>query len=75
MATQIVSANSSKGAIIRIMGVVLIILGTLDGMLSWRAGVALNNLYIFLILAGVLLFVVGVLRRGGATEAALPPEE
>jgi hypothetical protein len=69
------SANSNKGTIFRLMGVVLIITGALDGMLSWRAGVALSNLYIFLILAGVLLFIVGVLRRGGAAGAAHSPEE
>ena len=69
------SAVSNKGTILRLMGVVLIILGALDGMLSWRAGVALSNVYIYLILAGVMLFVVGVLRRGSTAQLAPTAED
>ena len=52
------------------MGVVLIILGALDGMLSWRAGVPLSSIYVFLILGGALLYIVGVLRHGEAPKAS-----
>ncbi len=73
---QMEGGVSNKGTILRLMGVVLIILGGLDGMLSWRAGVALSNVYIYLILAGVLLFIVGVLRRGSAAaEVAQSAED
>ncbi|MBT3927033.1 MAG: hypothetical protein HOM52_18640 [Rhodospirillaceae bacterium] len=64
------SANTNKGTIIRLMGVVLIILGALDGMLSWRAGVPLSSIYVFLILGGALLYIVGVLRHGEAPKAS-----
>ncbi|HJN60874.1 MAG TPA: hypothetical protein QF630_07510 [Alphaproteobacteria bacterium] len=67
--------TSNKGTIIKLIGVVIIILGILDGMLSWRAGVALSNLYIYLILGGVLLFCVGVLRRGSVAEATESRED
>ncbi len=73
---QMEGGVSNKGTILRLMGVVLIILGGLDGMLSWRVGVALSNVYIYLILAGVLLFIVGVLRRGSAAaEVAQSAED
>jgi|TARA_Y100000294_G_scaffold145758_1_gene141055 hypothetical protein len=72
---QMEGETSNKGSIIKLMGVVLIILGALDGMLSWRAGVALSNVYIFLLLGGVLLFIVGVLRRGGAAKAIESSED
>jgi uncharacterized membrane protein YidH (DUF202 family) len=72
---QVEGETSNKGTIIKLIGVVIIILGILDGMLSWRAGVALSNLYIYLILGGVLLFCVGVLRRGSVAEATESRED
>ena len=46
---------SQKGVILRLLGVVAIILGFLDSMLSWRGGFAVEPFYIALILGGVIL--------------------
>ncbi len=54
-------SDSRKGVIPRLMGVVAIILGFLDSMLSWRGGFAVEPFYIALILGGVILYVTGSL--------------
>ena len=56
--------NHSRGAIIRIFGVILVILGTLDSMLMWRGGFALSNLYVGMIASGLFLCLIGTIRRG-----------
>jgi len=55
-----------KGAIIRLFGVVLIFVGTLDAMLLWRGGLALDSSYTLLICTGVALFALGAVRGSGA---------
>ena len=57
-----------KGAILKLFGVVLIFLGALDSMLSWRGGFAVSDFYVFLIASGVLLYVVGAIRRGSGNR-------
>ncbi len=57
-----------KGAIIKLFGVVLIFLGTLDSMLSWRGGFAVSDFYVFLIASGVLLYAVGAIRCGSGSR-------
>ena len=52
-----------RGSIMRLFGVVLIFLGTLDAMLSWRGGLELSNFYILLFAAGVAFYAVGAVRR------------
>ena len=59
--------NSSRGAIIQLFGVILIILGTLDSMLMWRGGFTLNFFYIGLIASGLFLFMIGKIRRRNGT--------
>ncbi len=56
--------DSSRGAIIRLFGVILVILGTLDSMLMWRGGFALSNLYVGMIASGLFLYLIGTIRRG-----------
>jgi hypothetical protein len=51
-----------KGAILRLFGVILIILGGLDSMLSWRGGFAVSSFYVLLIGLGIFLFVLGAIR-------------
>ncbi len=58
------SNGSEKGAIIRIFGVVLIFLGILNSMLSWRGGFTVSSFYFLLIAGGVFLYGVGSIRRG-----------
>jgi hypothetical protein len=50
-----------KGVALKLLGVVSIILGSLDSMLSWRGGFAVEPFYIALILGGVILYVAGSL--------------
>lgn len=54
---------SSRGAIIRLFGVILIILGTLNTMLSWRGGFQVPDLPVLMIAAGALLCLAGGIRR------------
>ena len=57
-------ASYAFGAVIRLFGVILIILGTLNTMLSWRGGFELLSLPVYLLGAGALLCVIGGILRG-----------
>jgi len=57
------NSTEQKGVIPRLLGVVAIILGSLDSMLSWRGGFEVEPFYIALILGGVLLYIAGSLAR------------
>jgi len=61
--TEIEDSNNEQGVILRLLGVVAIILGSLDSMLSWRGGFAVHSFYVALILGGVILYVIGSLLR------------
>lgn len=52
-----------KGVIPRLIGVALIFIGLLDFMLSWRAGNAVQNFYVALVVAGVIFFIAGLVRK------------
>ena len=52
-----------RGVIPRLIGVMLIFIGALDAMLSWRAGNSIENFYIFLIAAGLFFVVIGLIRK------------
>ncbi len=51
-----------KGAKTKLLGVILICLGGLDSLLSWRGGFAPSGFYVLLIAAGVVLFILGAIR-------------
>lgn len=51
-----------KGAKTKLFGVILIFLGALDSMLSWRGGLVVNDFYLLLFATGCLLYVVGAIR-------------
>ena len=55
--------DPSRGAIIRLFGVILVILGTLDSMLMWRGGLTLGNFYIGMIASGLFLYLIGSIKR------------
>ncbi len=59
--SSVENSDSNKGVIPRLLGVVAIILGFLDSMLSWRGGFAIEPFYIALMLGGVILYVTGSL--------------
>jgi hypothetical protein len=51
-----------KGVKTKLFGVLLIILGALDSMLSWRGGFAPSGIYVFLLSAGIALYAIGSVR-------------
>ncbi len=51
-----------KGAKTKLFGVVLIFLGALNSMLSWRGGLVLSDFYIWLFISGSFLYAIGVIR-------------
>ena len=55
--------TNSRGVPFKVLGVILIILGTLDCMLAWRGGFEISALYIGLLAAGVLLFCIGSIQN------------
>jgi hypothetical protein len=57
--------RSRKGVKTKLIGVVLVFLGVMNGMLSWRGGFALDDGPVLLLAAGVLLYAVGAVREGG----------
>lgn len=60
--------RNTSGAIIKLFGVILIILGSLNTMLSWRGGFEVLSLPVFLIGIGLLLSMIGSImyaRRSG----------
>ena len=61
------SDRPARGYIIRLFGVVLIFVGALDSMLSWRGGFAVGDFYLFLIASGLVLYGVGSVRRRDGT--------
>jgi len=56
---------SPRGAVFKLFGVVLIILGALNTMLSWRGGFEMMSLPVYLMAVGGLLCLIGVIRHGG----------
>ncbi len=58
------SGEPRKGTKSKLLGVVLLILATLDAMLLWRAGLALNGIVPVLFAGGLILLVVGAVRQG-----------
>ncbi len=63
------SRDPRKGAIAKLFGVILIFLGMLDSLLSWRGGFAVNGFYAFLIASGIGLYIVGAIRRGRGIQS------
>ena len=62
------SEYTTKGAITKIFGVVLIILGFLDSMLALRGGLSFSGFYVFLLGGGALLYGVGAVRQERASR-------
>ena len=58
-----ISFNGNRGAIFRIFGVILVILGWLDTMLSWRGGFEIAPFHAMHIVTGLLLYMIGAIRR------------
>jgi hypothetical protein len=56
-----------RGVAIKLLGVVMIILGVLDSMLSWRGGFALSEAYVLLIASGIFVYAIGAIGFGNRT--------
>ena len=59
---------NTKGVKTKLFGVILMIVGTLDSMLSWRGGLDVSNFYFLLLAAGMLLYIVGMIRQGAESN-------
>ncbi len=57
------AAMDRRGAKTRLIGVMILFLGLLDAMLSWRGGFALNTFPVVLIGAGLFIYTIGAIRR------------
>ncbi len=55
--------HNTHGAVVRLFGVILIILGSLNTMLSWRAGFEVLSLPVFFLAGGVALIAIGSIMR------------
>ncbi len=60
-----------RGVKTKLIGVVLIFIGAMDAMLSWRGGMALSQFYVLLLASGLLLYALGAIRSR-ASGAARP---
>ena len=58
-----IPGGSNRGAIFRIFGVILVILGWLNTMLSWRGGFEVVPFHAMLIVTGLVLYMIGAIRR------------
>ena len=66
------AAARRRGAKTRLLGVIILFLGLLNAMLSWRGGFALNAGPIVLIGLGLFVYALGAIRR---TESRDPDSE
>ncbi len=53
-----------RGVKTKILGIVLIFLGALNSLASWRAGIVLSDFYVILFASGVALYAIGAIRGG-----------
>ena len=52
----------------KLLGVIVVFVAILDSMLSWRGGLAIDNFYLVLFVAGFILYVVGSVRQSANKE-------
>lgn len=57
--------RSRKGVKTKLIAVVLIFLGLMDSMLSWRGGFAVSDTYVLLLAGGIVLYAFGAIRSLG----------
>jgi hypothetical protein len=61
-----ISGETRKGAIIKLFGVVLVVLGTLNSMLMWRGGFDVSELYLLMIVSGLFVYGIGSVKSRAA---------
>ena len=52
-----------KGVVLRIFGVILIFLGSLDLMLFWRGGIPVSFFHVLLLIIGAVFYTFGAFRN------------
>ncbi len=57
-----------NGVKTKLLGVVLVFLGAMDSMLSWRGGFEVSGYYFLLIALGIFVYVIGAIRARPANE-------
>lgn len=65
---EAISPANNSGAIVRLFGVILIMLGALNSMLAWRGGLELFSFHAALLLAGLLFCLVGAILKHRAVR-------
>ncbi|MCP4070455.1 MAG: hypothetical protein GY742_01780 [Hyphomicrobiales bacterium] len=61
--SQEISEPNTRGAVTKLFGVILIILGALNTMLSWRGGFEVLSLPVIFLAGGLVLCLVGSILR------------
>ncbi len=61
--------EESKGLHFRLLGVVMIFLGSLDLLLCWRGGLEVNYIYVVLLVVGIFLFAIGHIGSGDSNKS------
>ncbi|MDP6350855.1 MAG: hypothetical protein QF926_02005 [Alphaproteobacteria bacterium] len=59
-------AAQKAGVKTKLFGVVLIFVGLMNSLLSWRGGLAVDGFHVVLIGAGLSLYLIGSIRQGRA---------
>ena len=62
------AAAGRRGATTRLVGVMILFLGLLNAMLSWRGGFALSTAAVVITASGLFLYVLGAIRGGDKTQ-------
>lgn len=61
--------RANRGATVRLFGVVLLFLGTLDSLLAWRGGYGPGHFPAVLLASGIFVYALGAILklRGGVS--------
>ncbi len=60
--------EEKQGTALKVFGVVLIILGSLNLMLCWRGGLSISPFYPVILLIGLGLFIIGKLKNSSESD-------
>lgn len=59
----------TAGAMAKIFGVILMALGALNSMLSWRSAIAEGDFHLIMLLAGAFVYAIGAILGAGRKRA------
>jgi hypothetical protein len=61
-ARPVAGEGGRKGVVLKLFGVILLALGALDSMLSWRGGLVDHDFSFILFIAGAFVYAIGAIR-------------